>query len=289
MRWMVTGAGGMTGSDVVELLEASGEAVVAASKEELDISSPDDVRELAREARPDVILNCAAYTKVDDCEADPALADRINGHAVGNLAEAANIEGALLVQISTDFVFDGETRVPYPVDAPVAPVSAYGRSKLLGEKNAALAGQHLIVRTSWLFGGRGPSFPAAILRQIDAGKRTLRVVNDQKGRPTWTPHLAEALVALARLARADERARGIVHYADAPECTWFDLANEITEMVKPGEVLVEPVTTAEFPRPARRPAYSVLSTERYEALTGRRPAQWIEGLREFLAGKQQSS
>ena len=288
MRWMVTGAGGMTGSDVVELLEASGEAVVAASKEQLDITSQ-DVLAFAREARPDVIVNCAAYTKVDDCETDPDLAIRINGEAVGMLAEAANREGALLVQISTDFVFDGTARVPYPVHAPVAPVSAYGRSKLLGEENAAQARQHLIVRTSWLFGRRGPSFPAAILRQIDAGKTALRVVNDQSGRPTWTPHLAEALVALARLARTEERARGIVHYADAPECTWFDLAKEIVEIAKPGEVVVEPVTTAEFPRPARRPAYSVLSTERYEALTGRKPAQWIDGLREFLAEPRRPS
>lgn len=283
MRWMVTGAGGMTGSDVLELLEASGEPVMAASKEQLDITST-DVPEFVRKARPDVILNCAAYTKVDDCEADPALADRINGDAVRILAEAANREGALLVQISTDFVFDGTARVPYPVDAPVAPVSAYGRSKLLGERNAAMAEQHLIVRTSWLFGRRGPSFPAAILRQIDAGKTALKVVNDQRGRPTWTPHLAEALVALARLARADEKARGIVHYADAPECTWFDLANQTVEIAKPGGVVVEPVSTAEFPRPARRPEYSVLSTEKYEALTGRRPAQWIDGLKEFLAG-----
>ncbi|MFN2443937.1 MAG: dTDP-4-dehydrorhamnose reductase [Thermoanaerobaculia bacterium] len=285
MRWMVTGAGGMTGSDVVELLEASGEPVVAASKEELDITSA-DVHEFVRQARPDVILNCAAYTKVDDCEANPGLADRVNGEAVRILADAANREGALLVQISTDFVFDGTARIPYPVDAPVAPVSAYGRSKLLGEKNAAMAKQHLIVRTSWLFGHRGPSFPAAILRQIDAGKSALRVVDDQSGRPTWTPHLAEALVALARLAREDESARGIVHYADAPACTWFDLAKEIVGIAKPG-VVVEPVSTAEFPRPARRPKYSVLSTEKYEALTGRRPAQWIDGLREFLAAARQ--
>ena len=288
MRWMVTGAGGMTGSDVVDLLEASGEPVVTASKEELDITSP-DVYEFARDARPDVILNCAAYTKVDDCEADPALADRINGEAVRILAEAANREGALLVQISTDFVFDGTARVPYPVDAPVAPVSAYGRSKLLGERNAAMAEQHLIVRTSWLFGRRGPSFPAAILRQIDAGRTTLRVVDDQRGRPTWTPHLAEALVALARLARVDEKARGVVHYADEPECTWFDLARQIAAIAKPEGVVIEPVSTAEFPRPARRPEYSVLSTEKYEALTGRRPAQWIDGLREFLAEPRPSS
>ncbi|MFN2238086.1 MAG: NAD(P)-dependent oxidoreductase, partial [Thermoanaerobaculia bacterium] len=113
MRWMVTGARGMTGSDVVDFLEASGEPVVAASKEQLDITSP-DVYEFTREARPDVILNCAAYTKVDDCEADPALADRINGEAVRILAEAANREGALLVQVSTDFVFDGTARAPYP-------------------------------------------------------------------------------------------------------------------------------------------------------------------------------
>lgn len=282
MRWLVTGAAGMAGSDLVELLETSGETVVAASKEELDIAST-DVEAFASDARPDVIVNCAAYTGVDDCEANPDLADQINGTAVGNLAIAANRVGALLVQISTDFVFDGSARVPYPTDAPVDPISAYGRSKLLGEKNAALAAQHLIVRTSWLFGRRGPSFPAAIRRQLDGGNTHLRVVDDQRGRPTWTPHLAEAIVALARLARARESARGIVHYGDAPACTWFGLAEKIVEIMSPpGEVVVEPVSTEEFPRPAQRPAYSVLSTERYESLTGQRPAAWIEGLRAFL-------
>lgn len=284
LRWMVTGATGMLGSDVVEQLSRRGETVVAASKDELDITAADEVLNWIDRSQPDVIVNCAAYTKVDDCEENRELADRVNGHAVGNLTNAANRRGALLVQVSTDFVFDGAARTPYEIDAPVAPLSAYGASKLLGEQEAARAERHLIVRTSWLFGRRGPSFPAAIRRQIDSGRTALRVVDDQRGRPTWTPHLAGALITLANAAASNREIGGVFHYADLPEVSWYELALEIARILRPdGSVTVTPVSTEEFPRPARRPSYSVLSTERYEKVTGREPRQWLEGLRQFLA------
>lgn len=283
MRWMVTGAGGMLGNDLADRLASQGYDVVAVTRGHLDITDRKRVLETARQIDPHIIVNCAAYTKVDDCEANVETANLVNGAAVGHLAEAANEEDALLVHVSTDFVFDGTSNRPYEPDDATSPLSAYGASKLLGEKEAAFAKKHLIVRAAWLFGTRGPNFVEAIRRQVDSGKSELRVVDDQRGCPTYTPHLAVAIEALAREAAAHRSARGIVHYADAPECTWFEFANEIVRRLRPdGSVTVRPVTTAEFPRPARRPAYSVLSTKRYETITGLRPASWKEGLERYL-------
>jgi dTDP-4-dehydrorhamnose reductase len=277
VTWLITGAGGMVAHDLREALASRDQAVVAVAKSDLDVTDARAVEQAVREARPAVIVNCAAYTKVDAAEDDERVANAINGSAVEILAEAANGVGATLVQISTDFVFDGAAREPYEINAPTAPLSAYGRSKLLGEHAATHARQWLIVRTSWLFGVHGPNFVEAIRNQVRKGTNPLRVVNDQRGRPTYTPHLAEAIVRLVHGG-----ATGIVHYADAPECTWFDFAREIVAQLGAG-IEVKPVTTDEFPRPARRPAYSVLSTERYERITGVAPASWREGLREYLS------
>jgi dTDP-4-dehydrorhamnose reductase len=277
LRWLITGAAGMLGSDLRQLLTVRGEQMVALDRADLDITDSSAVHASIREHAPSIIVNCAAYTAVDRAEEEEGLATAINGSAVEHLAAAANAVDALLVQVSTDFVFDGSSNRPYEVTDPTAPVSAYGRSKLLGEIHAAEVRRHLIVRTSWLFGENGPSFVAAIRNQIAKGTNPLRVVSDQRGRPTYTPHLAAALVRLARM----EGARGIFHYADQGECSWYDLARAIVEE-SGADVDVVPVTTAEFPRPARRPAYSVLSTERYERVTGVAPASWREGLGEFL-------
>lgn len=272
-RWLITGAGGMVGTDLRDELVRRGEDIVAASRSELDVTDAAAVAALVERVRPTVIINCAAYTKVDDAESNEALANAINGSAVEHLAHAADRVDALLVHVSTDFVFDGAKRTPYEINDVTAPLSAYGRSKLIGEQAAARAQRHLIVRTAWLFGIHGPNFVEAMRNQVRKGNTQLRVVNDQRGRPTYTPHLAEALI---RLAMQD--AQGIVHYADEAECTWFDFARAIV-----GDAAhVDPVTSDQFPRPARRPAYSVLSTERYERLTGVRPASWEEGLREYL-------
>jgi dTDP-4-dehydrorhamnose reductase len=278
LRWLVTGAGGMVGYDVCAALETRGESVVALTKPDLDITDVRAVRDSVSKARPDVIVNCAAYTKVDDAETNEHLATAINGSAVEFLADAANDVDALLVQLSTDFVFDGAKRTPYEVNDPPAPLSAYGRSKLVGEHAATGARQHVILRTAWLFGKHGPNFVEAIRNQVRKGTNPLRVVNDQRGRPTYTPHLADAIVRVARLAHEDGDARGIIHYADTPECTWFDFARAITA----GRTTVNPVSSDAFPRPAKRPAYSVLSTERYERLTGVVPESWEEGLLEYL-------
>jgi len=284
LRWLVTGAGGMVGRDLCAALEMREEHVTAVTKADLDIADAPAVRDVVRQAMPDVIVNCAAYTKVDHAEVDENLATAINGSAVEFLAGAANDADALLVQLSTDFVFDGSKRTPYEVNDPTAPLSAYGRSKLIGEQAASLAQKHVILRTAWLFGIHGPNFVEAIRNQVLKGTNPLRVVHDQRGRPTYTPHLADAIVRVARLAHADTDARGIVHYADSPECTWFDFAQVIVMSLGAGTT-VTPVTSREYPRPATRPAYSVLSTERYERITGVRPESWKEGLREYLASR----
>ena len=274
----------MVGRDLCAALEIREEHVTAVTKTDLDITDAPAVRDLIRRAMPDVIVNCAAYTKVDDAEANEYLATAINGSAVEFLAGAANDVDALLVQLSTDFVFDGSKRTPYEVNDPTAPLSAYGRSKLVGEQAASLAQKHVVLRTAWLFGVHGPNFVEAIRNQIRKGTNPLRVVHDQHGRPTYTPHLSDAIVRVARLAHQDADARGIVHYADNPECTWFDFARAIVAGAG-ADATVIPVASSEFPRPAIRPAYSVLSTERYERITSVHSESWEEGLREYLLSR----
>lgn len=281
MRWLITGAAGMVGTDLCDALTARGEDVVGLTRNDLDITDSRCVAACVEEHRPSIIINCAAYTKVDKAEEEESLANAINGSAVELLAEGANQAGALLVQISTDFAFDGAKRTPYEVNDAPAPLSAYGRSKFLGEVAARHAAKHVIVRTSWLFGVHGPNFVEAMRNQIAKGTNPLRVVDDQQGRPTYTSHLAEAILRIARTAHDDEHARGVYHYADEEACTWYDFTRAIVEELE-APVDVKPVSTEEFPRPAKRPAYSVLSTERYERVTGVRPASWREGLHEYL-------
>lgn len=277
-RWLITGGGGMVATDLVDELQSRGELVAGLSKSDLDICSAADVRKTVRDLKPEIIVNCAAFTRVDDAEGNEALATAINGSAVEFLAHAADEAGALLVHLSTDFVFDGTKREPYQINDKPNPVSAYGRSKLVGEHAAGRAKKHLIVRTAWLFGIHGPNFVEAIRKQILKGTSPLRVVNDQRGRPTFTQHLASAIIRLTY----NEQAQGIVHYADEDECTWYDFARAIVEE-SGAKTDVVPVTTAEFPRPASRPPYSVLSTERYERLTGVQPESWRDGLHDYLA------
>jgi len=276
VKWLITGAGGMVGSDLRNALAMRGEDFLPLTKSDLDITDSRAVNDAIVNARPSIIVNCAGYTRVDAAETNERLANAVNGSSVEILAQAANSVDALLLHISTDFVFDGRKGSSYEINDPTAPLSAYGRSKLLGEYAATHAKKHVILRTSWLFGVNGPNFVEAIRNQIRKGSALLRVVNDQRGRPTYTPHLADALI---RIAHQD--ARGVIHYADEPDCTWHEFASAIVNELG-AEVVVRPVSTEELPRPATRPANSVLSTERYERLTGVKPESWREGLREYL-------
>ena len=279
MKWLITGAGGMVASDLRNALAARGEDFLPLTRSDLDITDSRAVTTAVVDAQPSIVVNCAGYTRVDDAESNERLANAINGSSVELLAEAANAAEALLVHISTDFVFDGRSQRPYDINDRTGPLSVYGRSKLLGEHAASHARKHVIVRTSWLFGTSGPNFVEAIRGQIQKGTNPLRVVNDQRGRPTYTSHLADAIIRIANLD-----ARGMIHYADEPECTWYDFARAIVEELG-SDIAVKPVSTEDFTRPATRPAYSVLSTERYERLTGVRPESWREGLREYLENR----
>ena len=277
-RWLITGGSGMVATDLRHELESRDADVVSVSRNDLDISDAEAVSALVRKVKPTVIVNCAAYTNVDEAESNESLATAINGSAVEFLAVAANAVDALLLHLSTDFVFDGARRSAYEINDRTAPLSAYGRSKLVGEHSAMRARKFLILRTAWLFGVHGHNFVEAIRNQVKKGTNPLRVVNDQRGRPTYTPHLAHAIIRLAQ----NDKARGIVHYADEDECTWFDFASAIVEELGASTNVV-PVSTSEFPRPAPRPPYSVLSTERYERLTGVAPESWRDGLHEYLS------
>lgn len=269
----------MLGLDVQAAARSAGHQTVALSRAELDITDASAVDAVVAGARADVVINCAAYTNVDGAEANEATALAINGDGAGHVARASAAAGAWTIHVSTDYVFDGEASEPYFESDPVGPRSAYGRTKLAGERAVAASapGTHTIVRTSWLFGLGGPCFPATILRL--AGERDeLRVVADQVGCPTFTGHLAPALVELA----CGNRIGGVAHVAGGGRCSWFQFAREI--VARTGmECEVKPCTTAEYPLPAPRPAFSVLASERGKAVP--RLSDWERGLTEFVAGR----
>jgi dTDP-4-dehydrorhamnose reductase len=275
MRLLITGGSGMLGQDIVHAATAAGHECLALSHAELDITDPPEVQSALRAAGPDVVINCAAWTDVDGAEMEFEAALAVNGDGAGTVARAAQDAGVWTIQISSDYVFDGSKRDPYVESDPTGPLSAYGRSKLAGEAAVAEAAPraHTIVRSSWLFGAGGRCFPATILR-LAAERDELAVVNDQVGCPTFTGHLAAALLELAGQERA-----GVVHVAGSGACSWFEFAQEIVAMAGL-DCEIRPSTTAEQNRPAPRPANSVLETEREEV-----PAlpPWRQGLEEYMS------
>jgi len=274
MRILVTGAGGMLGHDVVRAAEFVNHEVVGLAHADLDVTDARAVRDAIVRAGPDAVVNCAAWTDVDGAESDPAGAELLNGRAAGVVAAAAAEAGASIVQPSTDYVFDGEKREPYVESDRPAPLSVYGATKLAGEHAVAGANErHYVVRTSWLFGASGANFVETMLR-LGRELGEVVVVRDQIGCPTYTGHLADALV---RLLEGDDF--GLHHIAGGGECSWFDFAVEIFEQAGV-ECRTLSCTTDDFPRPARRPPHSVLGTEREYALY---LPDWREGLRSYLA------
>ena len=258
---LVIGADGMLGRCWTELLEARGIDHRATMLADLDIC---DRAALDRFITPGTrwVVNCAAYTLVDAAEENEELANEVNGHAVGRMAEQCKEVGAKLLHYSTDYVFDGTAREPYPTDHPRSPVNAYGRSKAIAEELIERSGvEHLLVRSSWLYAPWGKNFVLTI-RELAKSRPSLRVVDDQRGRPSDSRRLAEVSLALA-----EQGSRGIFHVTDGGECSWFELAALIAEIVNP-ECRVEPCTSDEFPRPAPRPAYSVLDISATERVVG---------------------
>lgn len=287
--WLV-GAGGMLGRAFAEGLARTGIRVVQTDAE-VDITDGEAVRTLARAERPTHIINCAAYTRVDDAETHPAEAQRINVLGPENLALAAAESESCLVHISTDYVFAGDAREPYDEAAPCAPKSVYGRTKWEGERRVLALpcrSRAYVVRTSWLFGKHGNNFVRTILRLL-ASEDELRVVSDQIGRPTYAPDLA---LAVLRLIGVEPRGAapaepGVYHYANRGATSWHAFACAIREGALRRQFPVRTrkvtaVATSEVPRPATRPAYSVLSTARYEAATASTPREWPETLEAYF-------
>jgi dTDP-4-dehydrorhamnose reductase len=281
VSWLVTGAGGMLGLDVVARLAAEGVPAVPVARADLDITDPDAVRSCLADHRPAVVVNCAAWTDVDGAEEREAAALAVNGTGTRNVAEACKESGAVLLHISTDYVFAGDATRPYAEDAPTAPRSAYGRTKLAGERAVLelLPETGHVIRAAWLYGAGGPNFVRTMIR-LEAARDTLDVVDDQRGQPTWSADLAGLLVRLGRAAVAGTVPAGVHHGTSRGETTWYGFTREIFRLLGADPDRVRPTDSAAFVRPAPRPAYSVLGHEGWRA-TGIEPVRdWREALAE---------
>ena len=286
-RWLVTGAGGMLGRDLSALLAAEGVEYDALTRAELDLTDPEAVK--AAVSGYDVVANAAAWTDVDGAEANEAAASAINGAAVRNLAAACADSGARLLHVSTDYVFPGDADEPIAEGAPTAPINAYGRSKLIGERAVLelLPDGGYVVRTAWLYGKHGKNFVATILNAATQ-REFLDVVDDQQGQPTSTLALARQLLALGRAAHAGRAPAGVYHGTCAEQTTWFGLARAAFELTGLDPERVRPTTSDKFVRPAPRPAYSVLGHERWAAAGLEPMPAWREALREHLTASAEA-
>lgn len=273
MRFLITGAGGQLGSELVRIL--ADEKVYAFGSAELDITDLLYVGRVVRDIRPDVIINAAAYTAVDLAESEEDKAYQVNATGPANLAIAAGEVGARLIHVSTDYVFAGDASRPYEVTDPTGPKSAYGRTKLAGEQavRELLPESGYVVRTTWLYGATGKNFVRTIVR-LSGEQQTLTVVADQRGTPTWSADLAAGLVELAGSAAP----AGTYHLTGAGETTWHGFAQAIFEELGADPGRVQPITTDQYPTPAARPAYAVLSDAAWRAAGLTPPRPWREVL-----------
>ncbi|WP_329564862.1 dTDP-4-dehydrorhamnose reductase [Kitasatospora sp. NBC_01266] len=282
--WLVTGAAGMLGQDVLAVL-ADDPAVKVTALRRADLDITDAAAVLAAVAGHDVVVNCAAWTDVDGAESAEEAATAINGTGVRHLADACAALGARLLHVSTDYVLPGDAVEPYAETAPTGPVNAYGRSKLVGEQAVLrLLPEHgYIVRTAWLYGEHGPNFVATMLKAATQ-RETLDVVDDQHGQPTWSRALAARLVALGHAALAGRAPAGVYHGTSAGRTTWFGLAREAYRLTGLDPERIRQTDSAAFVRPAVRPAFSVLAHERW-AQAGLEPMpRWDRSLAEALTG-----
>jgi dTDP-4-dehydrorhamnose reductase len=310
LRVLLTGKNGQVGSELVRCLHGTTE-LTATGRSELDLAEPAEIRRVIAQSRPELIINAAAYTAVDQTEKEEPLAHAINARAPGVIAEEAAKIGAFLIHFSTDYVFDGAKRFPYLEDDPTNPLSAYGRTKLAGEEAVCAAGvPYLILRTAWIYANSGRNFLLTILR-LASTREELRIVNDQYGAPTSARAIARAIAGL--LERRDSveslaQRSGIYHLTAAGETTWYDFARAIVDGTQAiarhsaeastawppwlsaatgGRALIArrivPIKTAEYPTPAQRPAYSVLSNARFAATFGFALPHWHTQLADVLS------
>jgi dTDP-4-dehydrorhamnose reductase len=278
MRVLVTGATGQVGSEVITAMHRLGHDVIAPGRSGLDLMQPSQVEHRVTTLVPDWIINCAAYTQVDRAESEPEQANTVNRDSAAALARAAATCNARLLHVSTDFVFDGSQSRPYREDDTPNPLGVYGRSKLEGEQAVREAlPDAVILRTAWVYGVHGHNFVRTMLRLAGEG-RPLRVVDDQTGSPTWAHDIAGAITALVQAGAA-----GLFHYTSAGSVSWCGFAGAIlSEAAQAGFDIrtqtVEPITTADYPTPARRPAYSVLDTGKIQAELGLSIPAWRDRL-----------
>ncbi|RLC92142.1 MAG: dTDP-4-dehydrorhamnose reductase [Chloroflexi bacterium] len=280
MKVLLTGAEGMLARDLQPCLRQRGHEVFPLSHSQLDITKREAVRAAVNGAAPALIINCAAYNKVDDAETQEDWARAVNGLGVQNLCLACQDAGIPLVHFSTDYVFDGTQDSPYSVYDRPNPISAYGRSKLLGEQYVLwLLNRFYLVRTSWLFGLHGANFVETMLK-LGSEREQVSVVNDQRGCPTWTQHLAEAVVALL-----DTGCYGVYHVTNSDSATWFEFAREVYSLSGMSTEAI-PVTTEQLGRPAPRPHNSVLDPFPIPQVLGRELPTWKQALAEYLARRK---
>ncbi len=277
MKILVLGCNGMLGHDL--MAEFGGvHDVTGKDIEDFDITSPADCRDLIGQAKADIVVNAAAYTNVDGCEADEAGSLAVNAAGVKNVAKACREYEAQLVHFSTDYVFDGTKDSPYLEDDPCNPVSAYGRGKLMGEEYLRkITDNYLIIRTAWLYGRHGKNFVAAIVQRAEETGR-LEVVDDQTGSPTYTVDLA---AAVRILIEGDHR--GIFHVTNRGSCTWFEFAKKIIEYKGMNDVSITPIRSAQLDRAAHRPSYSVFSCRKFADVTSRTMRFWQIALKDYIA------
>ena len=276
MKAVILGAKGMLGRDLMSACARQGLEAVGMDLPEIDIACSEDVSTKIPEC--DCVVNCAAYTRVDDAESDQEIANAVNCDGAGNIARVCARRGVGLLHVSTDYVFDGTLGRPYVEDDVPNPINVYGRSKLAGEKAVQSAtDKHLIIRTESLFGIHGTNFVKTIMGRLEAKTDVVRVVNDQTVAPTYTVHLANAILCLMNCDQ-----HGIVHVCASGCCTWFEFAEAIAEGVS-AKGAIAPISSSELAMAARRPAYSVLDMSRYSEWTGRTMPMWRVGLEEYLA------
>lgn len=272
----------MTGAELTRQAPASGWECVSFTRAGLDIADRNAVLAAMRESMPHVVINAAAYTAVDDAEDDEATATLVNGDGAGNVAQAAEAIGAGVIHISTDYVFDGASRIPYLPSDPVNPKNAYGRSKLAGELGVrASTPRHMIIRTSWVYSHEGRNFVRTMLRAGETRKE-ISVVNDQHGSPTSAADLAAALISAAEAMHGNPALAGTYHFSNSGMTTWCDFANTIFKM-RGGEIpVVNPILSAEYRTPTARPAWSVLDCSSFENELGIQRRPWQTALRDVM-------
>ena len=281
---LLTGRTGQVGHELITALAPVGR-VVAVGREQLDLAQPDSIAACVREVRPDIIVNAGAYTAVDDAEAEPQLAMRVNADAPAILAEEAKRSGALLLHYSTDYVFDGRKEGLYTEDDTPNPLNAYGLSKLAGEQRIVASGcRHLIFRTSWLYANRGTNFLLTML-ELARTREQMKVVDDQIGSPTWARTLAEASVRALLHPGLDSRL-GIYHLSAPGHVTRYDFAAEIIRLAETMHggswARITPCSTLEFPRPAARPLNAATSKERFRSAFGDIIPHWTDQLHDCM-------